>query len=215
MMRGSSVAAVIVLGGLLSSSPAEAQTRQRLRGFGFSGFAQVDRHAFIASETFDAVMQDASGTLPGGGGQLRWRQLVFEVSASRYKRTGQRVFISGGQVFRLGIPTTVTVTPIEFTGAYRLPAIWRFVPYGGGGVVRLQYKETSQFAEASENVKESFNGYHVMGGAEIPVWKWFAAAVEGRYRSVPDAIGTAGVSNAFGEDDLGGASVRVKFIVGR
>lgn len=213
-MRRIAVVGLLVTGCLLSGTSAEAQATVR-RSWGFYAFAEVDRQAFTSSETFDAIMRDTWGTFPGGGGQVRWRNLVFEVSASRYKRTGERAFIAAGEVFRLGIPTTVTVTPIEFTAAYRFPSLWRFVPYAGGGASRQSYKETSQFADSSENVDETHNGYHVVGGAEVRVWRWISTAVEARYRSIPDAIGKGGVSSEFGEDDLGGSSVRVKFLVGK
>jgi len=214
-MRQIVVVGLLVMGSMLHSAPAEAQRSTARRSWGFYGFAEVDRHAFTSSDTFDAIMRDTWGTFPGGGGQVRWRRLVFEIAASRYKRTGERVFVADGEVFRLGIPTTVAMTPIEFTVAYRFPSFWRVVPYAGGGAVRQRYKETSLFAEASENVDESHNGYQVVGGGELHVWRWVSAAVEGRYRSIPDAIGKGGVSSEFGENDLGGSSVRVKFLIGR
>ena len=208
--------AALTFGALaFSAAAADAQAAPPRPTFGFAAFAQIDRQAFTASETFDAIMQDAWGTFPGGGGQFRWRSLVFEVSGSRYKRTGERAFVLDGEVFRLGIPTTVTLTPIEFAGAYRLPRLWRIVPYAGAGVVRQGYKETSQFAAAGEDVKDSHTGYLAMGGGEVQVWRWFSTAVEVRYRSVADAIGEGGVSKEFGEDDLGGSAIRIKFMIGR
>ena len=135
------------------------------------------------------------------------------MTASRFKQTGERAFVFNGEVFRLGIPTTISVRPIEFTAAYRLPRVWRFRPYAGGGFGRQRYRETSQFADPSENVTRSDASYHVVGGAEIPLWRWFAAAAEVRYRTVRDAIGDGGVSQEFGETDLGGTSVRVRVIV--
>jgi hypothetical protein len=125
------------------------------------------------------------------------------------------VFVANGEVFRLGIPTTITLTPIEVTGAYRLRPLWRFVPYAGAGFVRQGYEETSRFAATDEDVSESHNGFNLTGGAEIRLWRWVSSAIELRYRSLPDAIGKAGVSSEFGEDDLGGTGVRVKILVGR
>jgi hypothetical protein len=214
-MRPVAIGALIMIGAVLCSSPADAQGSRPRRNIGFAGFAQVDRQAFTASDTFDAIMSDTWGTFPGGGGQFRWRALVFEVSGSQYKRTGERAFIVNREVFRLGIPTTVTITPVEFVGAYRLPRFWRVVPYAGGGAVRQTYKETSQFAGAGEDVKESHTGYVLVGGGEVHIWRWFSTAVEARYRSLADSIGQGGVSKEFSEDDLGGSAIRVKFIVGR
>ena len=86
-------------------------------------------------------------------------------------------------------------------------------PLRGGGFGRQRYKETSQFADPSENVTRSDASYYVVGGAEIPIWRWFAAGAEVRYRTVRDAIGEDGVSKEFGETDLGGTSVRFRIIV--
>jgi opacity protein-like surface antigen len=214
-MRRILIAGIVGVVSLVCCVPAEAQRPAARQRIGLFGFAEIGRQAFTSSETFDAILSDTWGTFPGGGGQVRWRQFVFEVSASRYERTGERAFVANGEVFRLGIPTTITLTPLEVTAAYRLRPVWRFVPYAGGGFVRQAYKETSQFAGTGEDVSDSHNGFNLTGGAEIRLWRWVSSAVELRYRSLPDAIGKGGVSSEFGEDDLGGTGVRVKILVGR
>ena len=72
----------------------------------------------------------------------------------------------------------------------------------------LSYKETSQLADPSENVSESFAGYEAFGGAEFGITKWLVASGEAQYRAVPNAIGDAGLSQAFNETNLGGFTVR-------
>ena len=91
------------------------------------------------------------------------------------------------------------------------------MPYGGAGVGRHRYVETSTFAEASENVSERFTGYHVLGGAEFRLARWLSAAGEAQWATVPDALGDDpnGVSREFDESDLGGVTVRLKIVVGR
>ena len=80
-------------------------------------------------------------------------------------------------MFPLGIPLTVDVTPVEITGGWRFKNVWsRFVPYAGGGWSSYAYKETSQFADATENVDERFNGWHILGGAEFKVTRWLGVA---------------------------------------
>ena len=181
--------------------------------FGVRGVVEVGPQIFTASRTFNAVMGTEWGTFFGGGGQARWKNLLFEVTASQFKKTGERVFVSGGELFPLGIPTTITLRPIEFTAAYRLPAVWRFRPYAGGGFGTQRYKETSAFATAEENVERSDRSYHVVGGGEFRIWRWIGAGAEVRYRAVRDAIGDGGVSKEYGETDLGGTSVLVRVIV--
>lgn len=191
--------------------PAEAQGVEPR--FGFRGLVDVGPQIFAAHDTFDAILGTEWGTFVGGGGQVRWNNLVLEVTASQFKRTGERVFIADGELFRLGIPTTITLRPIEFTAAYRLPSLWRFRPYAGGGFGKQRYKETSAFAGPSEDLKRSDTSYHVAGGTEFRIWRWIAAGAEIRYRAVRDAIGEAGVSKEYGESDLGGTSVRMRVIV--
>ena len=180
--------------------------------FGVRGFGEAASQQFLASDTFDAIFGDHRGIFGGGGGQFRWKNLIVEVSASRFKETGERVFVTNGEVFKLGIPSTITIRPIELTGAWRFPPIWRFRPYAGGGVGQHRYKETSRFAEASENVNFTERSFHVAGGGEIRLWRWIAAAGEVRYRSVADAIGEGGASREFSEEDLGGTSVALRLI---
>lgn len=88
-------------------------------------------------------------------------------------------------------------------------------PYVGAGVGIVNYRESSDFAAAGENTDESFTSFHVTGGLEVPLWKWFGAAAEVNYRRVADALGKGGVSQEFGEDDLGGFAFRVKVTIGR
>jgi hypothetical protein len=206
------VVAAVVLSTLALARPARAQLAAEPT-WGFRGFVDVAPQTFLAHDTFKAVFDDDWGTFVGAGGQLRWKNLIFEVAASHWESLGQRVFVSGGEVFRLGIPTEITVNPLDFTGAYRFKRYWRVRPYAGGGFGRQQYKETSRFSEAAENVKSTTNSYLVLGGAEIPLWRWIAGAVEVRYRGVPDAIGEGGVSKEFGENNLGGTSFRFRILV--
>lgn len=210
-LRRAILGPLALIGSLILARPVLAQHPEPR--FGFRGLIDVGPQIFAAPDTFKAILGTEWGTFLGGGGQARWKNLLFEVTASQFKETGQRVFISGGELFRLGIPATITIRPIEFTAAYRLPALWGFRPYAGGGVGTQRYQETSAFAEPSENVKRSDTSYHVVAGAEYRIWRWIGAGGEVRYRAVRDALGEGGVSKEYGESDLGGTSVRVRVIV--
>jgi opacity protein-like surface antigen len=201
------VAAIVVLCG----QPAEAQVS--LRGFGDVGLTR-----FSASDSFEAVLGESRGMVFGGGGEVVLPRGIFAgVRVSRFQGDGSRVFVSGGEVFDLGIDTTIRVMPIELTGGIRLGGWQRVVPYVGGGVGWHRYEESSDFAGSDEDVKETFSGYHVLGGGEFRLGRWFAVAGEAQWTTVPDALGQnpSSVSAAFDETDLGGTTVRVKFIVGR
>jgi len=205
---------LIVLALCAFASPASAQT---FGGIGARGFATIGNITFDAKESFDTILERHSGPIVGGGGQalLPWG-IYVEVAASRFKQDGQRVFIGpNNEVFRLGIPVEITVTPLEVTGGWRFRRWPRIVPYGGAGYSSYRYKETSEFAEPTENVAERFGGFHVIGGAEYLPFRWLAVGGEVAWSSIADALGKSGVSAAFNEDNLGGTTVRLKISVGR
>src|SRR5205085_4424298 len=101
---------------LATAIPAAAQTdRFTLRPYGM-----ITEQAFSAQTTFKAIFGQSAEPLWGAGAQLILRKNIYiDVSASRFKKTGQRAFINNGQTFRLGIPLTATLTPFEVTGGYR------------------------------------------------------------------------------------------------
>jgi len=250
--------------GSRTPAPAPAASGPAIGLFGFGHWGYT---AFAASESFEAVLGSSSGPVWGGGVMVAFAggRFFAQVSAERFSADGERVFVSEGEVFPLGIPLTVEVTPLEFTAGYRfvprprqkrpLPPppppreIFKpanpapgsgtaarpappppppppparasaapsrsWVPYAGGGVGLLSYSESSSFGDASEEVDESFTSYHVLGGVDFRITRWFGAGVEAAYRWVPDALGESGVSAEFGEEDLGGATIRVRVIVGR
>src|SRR5262249_28930253 len=140
-----------------------------------------------------------------------WKHLFARVAVTHASKSGTRAAFTGTDVVPLGIPLKVSMTPLEISGGWRFsgePAP-RLTPYAGGGLLILSYKETSDFADASENVSDTFTGFNVFGGVEFSITKWLAAAGEVQYRSVPNAIGDAGLSQAFDETNLGGTTVRV------
>jgi opacity protein-like surface antigen len=210
-IRSAGVAALLVCGSTTSS----AQTTSR--AVSLRGFAEAGYETFRASRTFHAVFEEDAGPVFGGGGEVVLRSGIFvRVSASRYQNTGERAVRLEGEVFRLGIPLTMTIMPIEVSGGYRFGRrAARLVPYAGAGVSSHGYRETSQFATSDENVSDRFTGYQFFGGVEYRVSRWIAAAGEWQYATVPDAIGAGGLSAEFNEKDLGGTTIRARIIIGR
>jgi opacity protein-like surface antigen len=155
----------------------------------------------------------------GGGVEvIVARDFFINVHASRFQKDGTRVFVLNEEVFDLGIPTTVRVTPVQITGGYRFKVGRRqIVPYVGGGVGWYRYSETSDFATGDEDVSETFTGYHLLGGAEVRVSRLFGVSGEVEWSGVPDALGQNpnSASAAFDETNLGGITFRVKFVVGK
>jgi len=186
----------------------------RVRAFGDAGIRW-----FTASKTFDAVLGSQIGPLFGGGVEVLWgRHLAIEGGVLRYHGDGERVFVSNGDVFRLGIPASVTVLPIMATVSYRFAdPRSQTIPFIGGGINWHRLTETSDFAAVGDDVSSTFTGFHVQGGAEWRLTRHVGIAGVGRWSSVPDALGTepSSAAKAFGESDLGGFDATVRIVIGR
>jgi hypothetical protein len=181
---------------------------------GFAGFIQFGYARFAARESFQAVLGQAGGAFAGGGGEVRWGPGLFlNASAEHFTKTGERVVVFEGQVFRMGLADTITLTPVNVTAG------WRFVheratPYVGGGIGKIGYREETAFSDESETLNARFTSYHVVAGLEFRNG-WVASAFEVQYTHAPDTFGKGGASLAFHESNLGGLAGRVKILVGR
>jgi opacity protein-like surface antigen len=199
---------------VLMPAAAHAQNgRVSVRGFG-----EVGATVFTAAESFAAIFGSRTGPVFGGGVEVVLPRRVFVgVAASRFRKTGERVFISDGERFGLGIPTRVTLTPLQITGGYRFPRVIGLTPYAGAGPGWYRYAETSEFAGTGEDVNERFSGFHLLGGAEVEVTRWLSLGGELQWATVPDAIGddANGVAREFSESNLGGTTIRLKVVIGR
>jgi opacity protein-like surface antigen len=183
---------------------------------GVRGFASGSYMLFQAKDSFDAVFGSEWQPMYGGGAQVvLYDRLFVEGSFEQFKKTGERVAVSDGEVFPLGIDDRVTINPITVSAGYRFRSSRSLVSYVGGGLGSYRLRETSDFADPSENVDERHTSYHALGGVEVSVSKWVFAAFEAQYTSVPDGLGDTGVAEAFDESNLGGMSLRVKVLVGR
>jgi opacity protein-like surface antigen len=206
--------------GLALAAPVAAQDAPALA---IRPFALGTVQSFTAVDSFDAVFGRAYDPFFGGGVQVVVNDTyVIELSASRFKQTGQRAFISGGQKFRLGIPLTATITPFEATAGYRFRLSPRVRPYAAVGIGVYSYKETSDFSDLNAappatgvDVDARHAGFVVNGGAEFRAHRWVGIGADLQYTRVPGILGTDGVSKQAGEDDLGGFAARLKLIVGR
>lgn len=180
-------------------------------------FFVVTGQSFTANNTFTAVFGRSVHPFIGGGLQVALRNgLYVDLTASRFKKTGERAFLDANKrPFGLGIPLTATITPFEVTGGFRFHRRSTLVPYVGAGLGSYAYKEESQFAEASENVSVRHKGYLLAGGAEFRVRRRLGLSVDVQYTRIAGILGTGGLSRDAGENDLGGMAARFKVIVGR
>ena len=227
------IVAATALASCLSVVPAAAQDPPRKqppprpaatpppqsKSFQIGGFGMIGSMTFTSRDSFDTVLGDHIGLIYGGGARIGFPRggLFAEVGAWRFHDSGERVFTYGGTTFPLGITTDVTMTPLEISGGWRFRVRKhpKLTPYVAGGFTSMRYQETSDFSTSAEDVDDNFIGYHLFGGAEYKVSKWLGVAGEAAFTSVPNAIGDAGVSSVFNEDNLGGVSFRFKLTVGR
>jgi len=200
---------------LLMAAPVAAQDPPALS---IRPFVMATEQSFAAVDTFDAVFGKTYFPFFGGGAQVVIHDRFFaEVTASRFRQTGERAFLSNGKPFPLGIPLTATITPLEVTGGYRfrIKSLPRVRPYAAGGFGTYAYQETSSFADAGEDIDTRHFGYVVNGGAEFRLHRWVGLAVDLQYSHVPGILGNGGVSQQAGESNLGGVAARFKLVVGR
>ena len=212
--RAPSVLALFVLA-VASAAPAYAQSFSSLS---LRPFVEVTEESFNAIDTFTSVFGRTYQPFWGGGLQVTADDRYYvELTASRFRKSGDRVFRNAGQTFHLGIPLTATLTPFEIVGGYRFHSARRpwLVPYVGAGVGRYAYRETSQFAAAGEDLDTSHAGFVVHGGGEFRLNRWAGIGTDVQFTHVPGIFGRGGISQDAGEDDLGGFAARVKFVVGR
>jgi hypothetical protein len=199
------------------ATPSRASTRSvtKPRPIEVFGSGQVGLSTWLAHQTFGAVLGHSNGLLFGGAVEVRVRGRLFvEAAVERFEQTGQRVFVSNGDVFNLGIPDTVRIIPVSLTAGYRHD--FRTVAaYAGGGSGKYFYRETSDFADPAENLSERFTSYHALAGVEFGGRGPLRTAFEVQFTSVPNALGTSGASAAFGEHNLGGVQFRIKILGGR
>ena len=206
-------AAIVVLLACAFAAPVAAQDAPDLS---IRPFVFATEQSFAAIDTFDATFGRTYEPFFGGGGQLLFHDRVFvEISASRFRQTGQRAFRSGGKNFQLGIPLTATITPLELTGGYRFRFWPRVRPYLAAGIGSYGYQETASFANAGDDVNVRHIGYVANGGAEFRLHRWVGLGLDVQYTHVPGILGQGGISQQAGENDLGGVAARVKLIVGR
>ena len=220
MSRAAVIGAVVFL--FASVPPCGAQNRIAMRGFADAGLT-----VFTATQSFKAILGTPAGAVVGGGVEVGLTRNVFlSLGASRFSRTGERVFVFQNQVFKLNVPDTITVTPLQLSAGYRFlgrrpttrftrPA--RYTPYAGGGVGWYRLSETSAHSTSDDDEKTTHAGYHVLAGVETPIRRWMAAAVDAQWALVPNAFGdsAASVARLYDEHDLGGFTLSVRIIVGQ
>jgi opacity protein-like surface antigen len=198
------------------AGPAQAQTFFDNPPVSVRPFFLVAGERFSATRTFDAVFGQIVQPLWGGGVQLASRNgFFFDVTVSRFNKRGERAFFFEDEGFGLGTPLTVTLTPVEFTFGGRFRPESRLSPYAGAGIGTYGYKETSPDFSEESTFEKRHVGYLAVGGVDYRISRLVGVSGDVQYTRVTGIVGSGGVSQSAGENDLGGIAARFRVLIGR
>ena len=209
MMRTIAATAVAVAVACAGSAAA-GEVAINLEG----GWAELSN----AKRSAEAVFDGASGGFTFGAG-VRWSVTpsIYVALGGRYfSKDGERAFVSAPDQppFGLGHPLSLRLIPVHAQAGWRFRPGTSFVPYVGLGVGATSYREESTVGDIPEpTVSETKFSVLVSAGLEYgrgPV----RFGVDLSYSTVPDSLGVGGVSQVYGEDDLGGFTAlgRIVFV---
>lgn len=184
-----------------------------------AGEIAIEAHAGyfeMAAENSASAVFDSTGG-PTFGGAVRytfWRGAFVSAGARTFSREGERVFVQGpsSPVQKLGFPLSIRLTPIVLQAGYRFRHGHLLVPYVAAGAAITSYKEESEVAGETFDTDSSKTGFVGTAGLEVGRGV-FRFGAEVGWTSVTGAVGMAGVSKVYGEDDLGGLHAIGKLIV--
>lgn len=177
---------------------------------------------------FDMAAKSSAKALFGSsggvsfGGALRytvWRGAFVSAGLRTFSKDGERVFLlsPGGAVQSLGFPVSVELRPVLLMAGYRFRNGQLLVPYAAIGAAITSYSETSTVAGESFDSDGSKTGF--VGAAGVELGRGLVRfGAEIGYSTVSGVVGLGGVSQIYGEDDIGGfhaiGKVAVAFTIG-
>jgi hypothetical protein len=197
------------LAGALAALVAGPATAGELAVEAEAGYFQM-----AAGNSASAVFGSAGAASFGGAVRYTfWRGAFVTAGARTFSKDGERVFVTNpsSPVQKLGFPLSVRLTPVFLGVGYRLRDGKLIVPYAGVGGSFTSYTEESDVA--GEAFNESHTDGGVVGFAGVEVGRgMFRVGAEAGYTSTSGAVGLAGVTRVYDEDNLGGWHVVAKVI---
>ena len=193
-------------------------------------YFELSRQSFSADNTFENVFGETSAPFWGAGLQVAfWNARIYgEAGLSRLTDSplaGERVFVNGNSIFKLGIPLRSTIKPWKVAGGYRFHLSRLVIPYAGAGIASYSYTEESDFATPEENFDADGTGPLYQFGVEVRAHRWVGVTVGAERTRVTGILGNGGLSGLYtsggleegrdGEDDLGGWAFQFRVVVGR
>jgi hypothetical protein len=171
-----------------------------------------------ASKSAEAVFDGSSGGATFGGSFRLGvtRSLYVGVGGRYFSKDGERAFVAGpGQpAFGLGHPLSVRIVPVHALVGWRFRPQTSLVPYLGLGVGATSYREESTVGGLAEpEVSRTRASGLVDAGLEYGRGA-LRFGVDVSYMTAPDTLGLGGVSQVYGEDDVGGFTAlgRIVFV---
>lgn len=176
--------------------------------------AQVGYFDMNAEKSAKAVFGSSGGLTFGGAVRYDvWRDVFVSAGVRTFSKEGERVFLTspGAAVQKLGFPVSVRLTPILLSAGYRYSG-WKWVaPYASVGAAITSYSETSDVAGQSFDQDLTKTGFVGAVGLETARGR-LRGGVEVGYSTVSSAIGVGGISQIYGEDDIGGFHIVGKIL---
>jgi opacity protein-like surface antigen len=165
-------------------------------------------YLIYAKDSFQTVTGSPGGIIYGGEARVDLPYGIFlNGGVDYFKKSGNRVFVSGDKVFKTDIPLSASMLSVTGGGGYQFLPDSSFSPYLGGGIGWFRYKELSQAEVPIPGFNKSKVGLYILGGVKFLKRGKLSFSFEGRWSYLPDMIGEAGVSSYYEEDNLGRISV--------
>lgn len=203
------VPATLVLALALSAAPGRAQDFFVSASGGYSDLTNAKRSA-------KAVFGGSGKVVLGGEvGAGLGRSFFVSLNARYTHRSGERVFVADASspAFPLGHPLTLNLIPVYGLVGYRFSPRRSLAPYVGLGPGLTLYREQSDVAGETFTDDRTKVSFHVVAGLEFGSRRTRFGA-EAQYAFVPSTIGVAGVSQVYGESDVGGFSIVGRVVFG-
>jgi hypothetical protein len=193
--------------------PQTAKPKTGKLPIGLRAMGAVQLTAMDSSSTFKTLV--GTSNLPGFGGAADILNLFSRVfvrfGISQDSKDGSRaIVLDDGTVHSTGVPLTLSVRTVELAAGWRqYPKKHpKFAWYVGAGIAFSELTSESPSPQPGDNDPDSGNGALVFAGFDRTIWKALIGGLEVQYRSIEDAIGSGGISEAHGESSLGGATIR-------
>lgn len=199
--------AAAVLLALAAAAPGAAQRppepdggerppRELRAGLRLGAFEMVN-----SPDSYDAVFGDP---MPLVGGQLEWQlrpRWLLALTLDYGQVDGERV-LPGDPPIGTGIDETLTYVPLHLSAAWRADRGGDWALHLGAGPSFLSWEDDAGISSADGTEV----GAHLLLSLQRLRPRW-ALGGELRWSTFPDAVGEAGITEFYGEDDLGGASL--------